>query len=87
MSEWRKIWASGVPNESRSPNSGYRMAAKRVQPPLRWDCGMISTNVSGIWEMSVQEAVSQPDLTGEAKSARLVPEQVKREILARGIAR
>ena len=22
LSEWRKIWAGGVPNESRSPNSG-----------------------------------------------------------------
>ena len=53
MSEWRKIWASGLPNESRSPNLGHRMAAKRVQRPWRWDSGMIFTNMSGIWEMSV----------------------------------
>ncbi len=61
LSEWRKIWASGVPNESRSPNSGYRTAAKGIQPPWRWDRGMISTNLGVIWEMSgIQPSANFP---------------------------
>ena len=28
--------------------------AKGIQPPWRWDRGMISTNLGVIWEMSVE---------------------------------
>ena len=54
MSGWRKIRANGPPNEERSPKSCHRMAAKGIQPPWRWDCGMISTNLDGIWGMSAK---------------------------------
>jgi DNA-binding CsgD family transcriptional regulator len=53
VSEWRKIWANGLPNEGRSPKSGHRMAAERMQFPRRWSGDTISLNLGGIWEMSV----------------------------------
>ncbi len=31
----------------------HRMAAKRIQFSWRWECGMYSTNLDGIWGMSV----------------------------------
>ena len=37
------------------------MAAKRIQPPRRWDCGTISTNFDGIWEMSVEPSDTTND--------------------------
>ncbi len=52
MSEWRKIWANGLPNEGRSPKSGHRMAAEGMEFPWRWTGGTISTNLDVIWEMS-----------------------------------
>ncbi len=42
MSEWRNIWANGLPNEDRSPKSGPRMAAEGMKSPLRWNGGPIS---------------------------------------------
>ncbi len=33
VSEWRKIWANGLPNEGRSPKSGHRMATEGMQFP------------------------------------------------------
>ena len=45
MSEWRKIWANGLPNEGRSPKSGHRMTAEGIQFPCRWDDGTISTDL------------------------------------------
>ncbi len=52
MSEWRKIWANGLPNEGRSPKSAHRMAAEGMQFPWRWNGGTISLNLGVIWEMS-----------------------------------
>ncbi len=54
MSEWRKIWANGLPNEGRSPKSGHRMAAKGIQLPWWWDGGTIFLILGVIWEMSVK---------------------------------
>ena len=53
MSEWRKIWANGLPNEDRSPQSGHRMAAEGVPFLWRWNGGTISTVLEVIWGMSV----------------------------------
>ncbi len=55
MSEWRKIWPKGLPNEGRSPKSCHRMAAEGMQFPWRWDDGTISTNLDVIWGMLVQK--------------------------------
>ncbi len=52
MSEWRKIWANGLPNEGRSPKSGHRMAAEGMQFSWRWNGGKIFLNLRVIWEMS-----------------------------------
>ena len=46
--------ASGVANESRSPNSGYRMAAKGLQLPWRRNGGAIPTKSDVIREMSAE---------------------------------
>ncbi len=54
LSEWRKIWANGIPGADRLPKSCYRVAAKGIQPPWRWDCGMNSTNLDVVREMSVE---------------------------------
>ncbi len=54
MSEWRKITANGLPDEGRSPESGYRMAAEGMQFSWRWNGGTISPNLGVIWEMSVE---------------------------------
>ena len=53
VSEWRNIWSNGVPDEGRSPELGYRMAAEGIQFPWRWNGGTISTNLDGIWVMLV----------------------------------
>ena len=54
VSEWRKIWANGRPNEGRSPKSGQRIAAKVIPFPWRSESGTISTNLDVIWKMSVE---------------------------------
>jgi len=53
MSEWRNIWSNGLPDEGRSPESGYRMAAEGIPFPWQWGSGTISTDLDVIWEMSV----------------------------------
>ncbi len=53
MSEWRKSRENGLPDEARSPESGYRMAAEGIQFPWRWDGSTISTNLDVIWGMLV----------------------------------
>ena len=55
MSEWRKIWTSGLPNEGRSPKSGHQMAAEGMRFPWRWNGGTISLNLGVIWEMSDED--------------------------------
>ncbi len=55
MSEWRKIWANGLPYQGGSSKSGHRMAAEGMPFPWRWDGGTISLNLGVIWEMSVKE--------------------------------
>ncbi len=52
MSEWRKIWTNGIPNEGQSPKSGHRMAAKGMEFPWWLTSGTFSTNLGVIWEMS-----------------------------------
>ena len=52
MSEWRKIWADGFPDEGRSSKSGLRMAAEGMPFRWRWDSGTISTQLDVIWGMS-----------------------------------
>ena len=59
MSEWRKIWPNGLPNQGRSPRSGHRMAAEVMQFPWRWNGGMISANLEVIWEMSAKRPWSR----------------------------
>jgi len=54
VSEWRKIWANGLPSAGRSPKSGHRMAAKGIQFPRRWYGGMTSANLEVIWAMSAK---------------------------------
>ena len=46
-------WANGVPDEGRSPKSGHRMAAEGIQFPWRGNGSTISTDLDGIWGMSV----------------------------------
>ena len=57
LSEWRKIWANGLPNDNRSPKTGHRMAVEGMPFPWRGNGGTISTNLDVIWEMSDQEEV------------------------------
>ncbi len=52
MPKWRKNWENGLPDEGRSPESGYRMAAEGMPVPWRWTSGTISTNLDVIWGMS-----------------------------------
>ena len=64
MSEWREIWANGLPSAGRSPRSGHRMAAEGMQFPRRWYGGMISANLEGIWVMSDQSFIdAMPTIT------------------------
>ncbi len=56
MSEWRKIWANGLPDEGRSPKSGHRMAAEGMPFPWRWNGGTISTDLDVIWGMSAKNS-------------------------------
>ena len=51
MSEWRKISTNDLPNEARSPKSGYRMAAEGMQFSWRWNGGAIPLILWVIWEM------------------------------------
>jgi hypothetical protein len=53
VSEWRKIWANGLPDEGRSPKPGHRMAAKGIQFPWRWNGGAISTDLDVICSVDV----------------------------------
>ena len=53
VSEWRKIWTNGLPNEGRSAKSGHRMAAEGMQFLWRWNGGTIFLNFGIIWEMLV----------------------------------
>jgi len=53
VSEWREIWANGLPSAGRSPNSGHRMAAEGMRFPWRWDGGTIFPNLDVIWGMSI----------------------------------
>jgi hypothetical protein len=45
--------ANGLPDEGRSPESGYRMAAEGMPFSWWWDSGTISTQLPVIWGMSV----------------------------------
>ena len=45
---------NGLPDEGQSPEPGHRMAAEGMPFPWRWNGGMISTNLEGIWGMSVE---------------------------------
>ena len=47
-----KNWANDVPDEGRSPELGYRMAAEGIQFPWRWNGGTTSTVLDVIWGMS-----------------------------------
>ncbi len=47
-------WANGVPDEGRSPESGYRMAAEGIQFPWRGNGSAISTKLDCIWGMSTK---------------------------------
>ena len=53
----RKSRENGLPDEARSPESGYRMAAEGIQFRWRWDSGTISTQLDVIWGMSVKAVV------------------------------
>jgi len=59
VSEWRKIWANGLPNEGRLPKSCHRMAAKGIQFPWRWGGRTISTNLDVIWGMLDQAKIHE----------------------------
>ncbi len=48
-----KNWANGVPDEGRSSESGYRMAAEGIQFPWRGNGSTIFTVLNAIWRMSV----------------------------------
>ena len=54
MFEWRKSRENGLPDEARSPESGYRMAAIGMQFLWRWGGDTMSTNFYGIWGMSAK---------------------------------
>ncbi len=56
MSEWRKIWANGLPDEGRSPKSGHRMSVEGMPFPWRWYGGTIFTNLGVIWGMSADSS-------------------------------
>ena len=43
---------NGLPDEDQSPESSHRMAAEGMPFPWRWNGGMISMNLKGIWGMS-----------------------------------
>jgi len=47
-------WENGLPDEGRSPEFGYRMAAEGMPFPWRWTNGTISTNLYVSWGMSVE---------------------------------
>ena len=57
MSEWRKIWANGLPGEGRSPKSGHRMAAEGMPFSWRWNGGTIFPNLDVIWGMSTRVVI------------------------------
>jgi hypothetical protein len=50
--EWRNIWSNGLPDESRFPKSGHRMAADGMPFLWRWNGGTNSTVFDGIWGIS-----------------------------------
>ena len=52
LSEWRKIWPNGLPDEGQSSKPGHRMAAEGMPFPRRWNGGTISTDLDVIWGMS-----------------------------------
>ena len=58
MSEWRKIWPNGLPDEDRSPKSGHRMAAEGMPFSWRWNGGTTTMKLDVIWGMSAKEGVS-----------------------------
>ena len=66
MSEWRKIWPNGLPDEGRSPKSGHRMAAEGIPFPWRSYGGTIPTNLDGTWGMSVIYGKHDIDLASHA---------------------
>ena len=74
MSEWRNIWSNGLPDESRSPKSGHRMAAKGIQFPWWWNGDTISTDLDVIWGMSDESR--GPSLT------RLAPHLIHYDIIS-----
>ncbi len=49
MSEWRKIWTNGLPNEGRSPKSGHRMTAEKIRFPGGGPVGTISLHLICSW--------------------------------------
>ena len=61
MSEWRKIWTNGLPNEGRSQKSCHRMAAEGIRFPWRWNGGTICLKSGVIWEMSAQPCPRCPN--------------------------
>jgi len=52
LSEWRKIWPNGLPDEGQSSKPGHRMAAEGMPFSRRWNGGTISLNLDVIWEIS-----------------------------------
>ena len=64
-----KIWPNGVPDEGRSPESGYRMAAEGKQFPWRGNGSTISTDLDVIWEMSVNKDLWYYALNGARRAA------------------
>ncbi len=54
VSEWRKIWADGLPDEGQSSKPGHRMAADGMRFPWRSNGSMIFTDLDVIWGMSVK---------------------------------
>ena len=47
-----KNWANGVPDEGRSSESGYRMAAEGIQFPWLGNGSTIFMDLGVIWGMS-----------------------------------
>ena len=54
LSEWRKIWPNGLPDEGQSSKPGHRMAAEGMPFPWWWNGGTIPTDLDVIWGMSVE---------------------------------
>ncbi len=58
---------NGLPDEGQSPEPGHRMAAEGMPFPWRWNGGMNSTNLEGIWGMSVKTMYEGSCLCGSIR--------------------